>query len=96
MLDTQTYEVEATVVSLNLQSWNDMTFAVSSYSDWNNDTFFGFWFDDNNSEALELDMWNMAQTKITSSSTYYIHVATLKSPKLECHTKTACSTVECR
>jgi hypothetical protein len=63
-----------------------MTFAVNSYSDWNNNTFCGFWFDGNKSEALELDMWNMAETQITSSSTYYIHGATR-------HAKTACSTV---
>jgi len=67
--DTQTYEMEATVVSLTLWSWNDMTFAVNSYSDWNNNTFFGFWFDGNNSEALELDMWNAADTQTTSSPT---------------------------
>ena len=72
MLDTQTYEMEATLASLTLQSWNDTAFEVNCYSDWNNNTFYAFWFDGNKSEALERDMWNMAQTWITSSPTYYI------------------------
>jgi hypothetical protein len=41
--------------------------------------FFGFWFDGNSSEALDLEVWNMAQTQITNTPTHYIQNIAWKS-----------------